>query len=1162
MANIDPLRITEPKRQDKTPVFAGGAGQIDTTVPRGRLALLDSGELQRAVTAREQTKSEFLNMLSVGAQVYDDNEKRKKKAEQLKIEGEYRRWEINKQEEFQSVHTAEGKLGVYNSYKVGVDKLNARVKGMGWDTLDDKTWSQGLAIGARKTGADMGTKYNHAHFTETFTDLKIKLAENEKDFANKGNIDPLTHRDVGIKTIEDMFAIGGITKDQMIGKTRAYEHSIALKRGSLLATLWARKKRDDPANMPTREQLIANLQSQIGLQITHDLIEPLNKAFVESFLDEIKYGNKMASYKEQVQALEWREDRLRIDKRVKDAIIDGSANGKTFKDAVDEYSLMGDTDKILEIQGLRIAWENNQTPNRKILDYYTNPQGIGFQRFIAKGTKEKPNPFMEGLILNVEKAMNFIKEVPADDEFGHNDHATLLAVERTLHTHNDKVKNNEVNQQNIFQYANQYLLEYIDKDGTEAIQARKRLQNFLGLDDRAAKKLELGGNQLTDYEWGDLLYKRSRRYKAILEAIETDIDTEIQRDRDGVGLYSNKGFKQSTERWNSQHMVDVQKRLAEMMGEKPVDLVSSSVSDTSNTLTQLTNTNTQNNFPTKSQKSTISHAKQVAKTNKTSVSAIQQDITSGNASGNSPTNVINNAGSNIATAKSKKQPTPNNLDLTLNDFSEDEEPEITPHTVADQQSIFKEKTDQKIKMFTDAYNWVGEKSEQYNEWNKEMWKIGVEAFTSKFEEQVSEPFSDLLYGRTLENLGEQFGFTGFELSFRDQWLKDEIEEDTDLKEFIIYAKKKYSNDKDKVPLTKDKVPPTKDAGTYAKSDTPAYGFKPQLHDTLQMVSKAKFMQSVNENVEKDMEIATNTMAQRLKSAITPKFNIGEDFDPSNIGYNPTQQSVAPTTTQQPKYGTKLGVNIDKVLERSTPAKKPAEMVDTGKEQVFDPNILPQIVRPIVEEVTKSITMSLAPESLTPESIELPDRFEALDPTGKDKETLGLEWLENWVAEKKRERARLAPLKEAKDMGKVQHEADTKDFATEQNRKRWTLLYNKNIKNKGANLELTDGYSTQGSPLSAKEQTEFKRLTKYLQDRGMIPEEQKLISETLMKEVAQLDKTTKKNMGKKLWSEMTRNERQGYYSLYAGGAKVSKEEYEEHLASVIDRYIEQTRGKKE
>ena len=133
-------------------------------------------------------------------------------------------------------------------------------------------------------------------------------------------------------------------------------------------------------------------------------------------------------------------------------------------------------------------------------------------------------------------------------------------------------------------------------------------------------------------------------------------------------------------------------------------------------------------------------------------------------------------------------------------------------------------------------------------------------------------------------------------------------------------------------------------------------------------------------------------------------------------------------------------------------------------------------------------------SLTPESIELPDRFEALDPTGKDKTTLDLEWLENWSAEKKRERARLAPLKEAKDMTKVQHKADTKDFAHEQKKKRFIFLYNKNVKNMGSITEFTDGYSTKDHPtnrykrLSAKEKREFEGLIKYLQDRGIIPKE--------------------------------------------------------------------------
>jgi murein DD-endopeptidase MepM/ murein hydrolase activator NlpD len=65
-----------------------------------------------------------------------------------------------------------------------------------------------------------------------------------------------------------------------------------------------------------------------------------------------------------------------------------------------------------------------------------------------------------------------------------------------------------------------------------------------------------------------------------------------------------------------------------------------------------------------------------------------------------------------------------------------------------------------------------------------------------------------------------------------------------------------------------------------------------------------------------------------------------------------------------------------------------------------------------------------------------------------------------------------------------------------------------------------------------------------------------------KEVAQLDKTTEKAVSKKLWSEKTRYEKDGYYSLSVGGPKVSKKVYDEHLKGVINSYIEQVKKREE
>ena len=48
---------------------------------------------------------------------------------------------------------------------------------------------------------------------------------------------------------------------------------------------------------------------------------------------------------------------------------------------------------------------------------------------------------------------------------------------------------------------------------------------------------------------------------------------------------------------------------------------------------------------------------------------------------------------------------------------------------------------------------------------------------------------------------------------------------------------------------------------------------------------------------------------------------------------------------------------------------------------------------------------------------------------------------------------------------------------------------------------------------------------------------------------------------KQWSGKTRYEKQGYYSFFAGGPKVSKEEYEKGINASIDAYVKKQEGKK-
>ena len=65
-----------------------------------------------------------------------------------------------------------------------------------------------------------------------------------------------------------------------------------------------------------------------------------------------------------------------------------------------------------------------------------------------------------------------------------------------------------------------------------------------------------------------------------------------------------------------------------------------------------------------------------------------------------------------------------------------------------------------------------------------------------------------------------------------------------------------------------------------------------------------------------------------------------------------------------------------------------------------------------------------------------------------------------------------------------------------------------------------------------------------------------------KQVTQLDETTEKAMSKELWFEKSRVAKQGYFSLFAGGPKVSKKVYDEHLKGVINSYIDQVKKREE
>ena len=167
----------------------------------------------------------------------------------------------------------------------------------------------------------------------------------------------------------------------------------------------------------------------------------------------------------------------------------------------------------------------------------------------------------------------------------------------------------------------------------------------------------------------------------------------------------------------------------------------------------------------------------------------------------------------------------------------------------------------------------------------------------------------------------------------------------------------------------------------------------------------------------------------------------EEFDPSDIGYNPAQ---------------------------NTGLAAPA----------FDPAMAQQIIKPIVEAVTQSITTSLTPEIKAPPSM---TREQSASNAAQYSENIGQPI--DGLTPKEQDEVRRYPLKEVlerqKDAREHRDDLTTTDFRPENpidfdNTKkinRWMELHNKNIENK----------------LTAKEKKEFKRLVKYLDTRGLLPE---------------------------------------------------------------------------
>jgi hypothetical protein len=1131
-----------------TPVFAGGAGKINTSVPRQITPMIQSSDLLAgAMVADVEATGELVNLLKVGAEVYDNNEKTKKYNAQLEIEGDYKKFKIDKQKEFSTAYTAKDKEVVRQSYDVGVAKLNSKVKGMGWDSLKDLTWAQNLSIDGRSTLAEMQSKTSLALHKETVTNFTVQLGENEKDFANKANIDPIRHMDDGVALYEKIYDIGGMTKPQFLAGVRAYKNKVTLSRANLLASDFA--KEVSVHDLPTMDEIIVGLQKRLGLPLTNDLLEQAHETFKTSFFNEIKLRNQANAYGEKLKDLEFSVFRQTVNNDIAGYLADNVMTNKRWDEKKALARTKGDTKLFGQLNLQQIEWNKSIEVDSRVFNWWTTGQG----------QQELWNPKLElneHGVWDLEKVVEHIRR--SDGEYSHTGENTIQGIRTAFKKMNDALKSKRTDEKHIATVTHTWLIDKVSRDTAgKSPQDMKDYYSKLFKIDPAVEINQLILNQMGSTEkWADAMYKSSGVYRDMVQAIEIKIKDKIQRDRDqgADNIFSYKGFNQPFENKDGKDGWGIKfRRFVEGEMERALHGVASQpttpsqastdITNTGNKLSQATTTFNQlktgstvtspsstssasasTKVPlthaTFSDLTTLSTAKTIAKNKKVPLTTALQALGKNGGDPSATENDLNKAKMQNSTNALNLKPsgytpatggftsrtdaplgdgtsifdrfTPksdNQLTKTLDDLKQGIAPEwdiVSAPFVNLWDSVFGDSPDKPAPepKALNAEDWRNVSKANQAQALKGVVDLGVkikEGVTG-LGKDVAETVGAVATGlketgaKYVKHRESEFAklHDGSVNHFIDARLQDigvgrvgefgeivaeEIESD------IKTSSESIMNNLGFLDFEFDTPRFTTDIKGGKILDIPLGELPSDIGDLWQEDYENKMtflsdvslqlneeMAGVSQALQDDMTFSLGEITtgfRKTGDALTP--SIGKDFDPSDIGYNPAQ--------------------------------------NTGVEApMFDPAMAQQIIKPIVQEVTKSIQMSLSPES-----IELPDRFEALDPTGKDKATLDLEWLENWAAEKKREKARLAPLKEAKDITKVQHKPDTKDFAHEQKRKRFIFLYNKNVKNMGAITEFTDGYSTKDHPtnrykrLSAKEKREFEKLIKYLQDREMIPQ---------------------------------------------------------------------------
>jgi hypothetical protein len=1052
----------------------------------------------------------------------------------LDIEGEYKTFEIAKRKEFSTAHTAKEKEVVRQSYDVGVAKLDATVKGMGWDSLKDRTWAQNLSIGGRKTLAEFQSKTSLALHQETITNFKVQLGEIGKDFANKPNIDPIRHMDDGIALYEKMYDIGGMTKPEFLASVRAFKTKATLARANLLAGEFA--KEVDVHDLPSMDEIIVGLQERLDLPITSDLLVEVHETFKTSFFNEMKMRNQ--AYAETFKDKKFSVFRQEINSTIDSHLDNDSMSNDVWDKQIELARIKGDTKLKRILENKKIAWNKSTEVDPRVFRYWTEGRGIEALYYKNLGLNDHG-------VWDLDKVVEHIRR--SDGEYSHTGENTIQGIRSAFKAMNDKTKGVRTHLTTLEEITDQWTVGKHAKYMGNRVGLPDKFGHVLGIDPATQKSMNLTfGTNMGSPSWAKALRKSSLPLQNIIKAIKQEIDQKIQRERHNPNsIFSQKGFDKSyddeggVEGWGTEYQRYVIGELNARFGElektpEPKEIISNNIKDTSTKLkiaqslkktpqntsassasatsitsSPATSTSGATNIPIASSQTQniIKQAKQLSKTTGASQSSALTALA--NASGNSAEAETDLKKSMQSSTQSNNlqqdkytpatggftsrtdKPTgdgtsifdrfipksDNQLTKTLDDLKQGIAPEwdiVSVPFVNLWDAVFSDSPD---KPAPDPKSMSSEDWKNVGKANQAQVLKGVVDLGLKIKTSVGDLMdagSDAvdIAVDTTKDVGKMAIKTG--RAVNKDWEKNKPHS---FKEPSGWAVNHFIGERLKDigvgrvgefgEIAAEEI--GSDIKTSVESIVPPMSYLSGLLDFefdgenliddigTNLENKMTFLSDVSLQLNEEMAGVSQALQDDMTfslgeiktgfgkagDVLTP--SIGKDFDPSDIGYDPAQ--------------------------------------NTGVEApVFNPAMVQQLIRPIVEEVTKSITESITPKIQAPPSM---TREQSASNANKYRENIGQPPVvdSGSLTKEEREEVRLYPLKQVlerqKDAREHRDALTTTDFRPENpidfdNTKkinRWIELYNKNMDNK----------------LTAKEKKEFKRLVKYLDTRGLLPE---------------------------------------------------------------------------